>query len=128
MNTIAHRILAAVLASAPLPASAWWGWVENLFGDTSLNVGIDLGAHSQTRGRYYDYYAPNWTYPGGAIHPVSVKADQQQTPPEPPEALQQAVQAQRKIAERLATDTRMASHRPTEILFATPSQPHARLP
>jgi len=105
MHTTTKMLIAAALVSASHSAIAWWGWADDLFGDAGVGFSINFGTQSQARGRYYDYYAPNWTYPDGTGFPTPPSAEWRQTPSqEPPAALRQAVEAQRKLAEQLAAN------------------------
>jgi hypothetical protein len=114
MNMMVNRIMAAVLASTPLPASAWWDWIDHLFSDSALNVSVSMGVHDNHRARYYDYYSPNWTYPDGATYRDRLRAEQPVVPTrEPaPETLRRAIQAQRKVAEQWAADSAVATSSP----------------
>jgi hypothetical protein len=121
MNKMVKVVMAAALASASVSASAWWGWGptgwgDDFVGDAGFNFNVNANARSHGWGRYYDYYAPYWSYPNGGVAPYALSAEQQQALSQQQKAfaeqqvqfLQQAVEAQRKLAEQWAANPSQA--------------------
>ena len=125
MKKLSKIAMAVALAGASVSASAWWGpfnsWGNDGFGDGWFDFNVSARAHGRGHGwsRYHDYYGPYaygpWAAPYGAYAPATVpfygmSEEQRSALPEQhkalaeqqQKALQQAVEAQRKLAEQFA--------------------------
>ncbi|MGD8310093.1 MAG: hypothetical protein PVG98_11690 [Chromatiales bacterium] len=148
MNRLTKTAIAAALATASVSASAFWGWGgpggwgDDVFGGGGMDFGFHASGHGSGWSRYADYYAPYWAHPYGGYpyygaQPYAPTEEQQAAMAEQQKVLaeqqkafgerqakafQEAVAAQRKLAEE------MAANRPETLdPYADLGHPAARI-
>ncbi len=122
-------VLAVGLYAISGAAGAWWGgpfnsWFDDFFaGDGWFNFSFSMsgGGHGRTWNRYYDYYGP-YGYPyAGAMAPAygypqtvapQLSSEELRTQAR---SLQQAVEAQRRLAEKMAQPSETREIQPAPV-------------